>query len=203
MRKRHYDQLAAALSIVLLAALAASSYYLAELSERFPRATGERKVTHDPDYFVERFSLTRVNERGEPTFRMSAQRLLHFPDDDTSEFAKPVLISLDPAKPRVTVTAERGQAGSKGQETHLYDNVVLTRAAESGKPPLRITTEYVLLLPEEDVARTDRAVRIAYGESVLTGVGMEFNNAARTLDVHSRVQSRWVGSQAPNSSPSR
>ena len=202
MRKRHYDQLAAAVSIVLLAGLGGSSYYLAELSERFPRGTGERKVTHEPDYFVERFSLTRVNERGEPTFRMSAQRLVHFPDDDTSEFARPVLISLDPAKPRLTVTADRGTAGSKGQETHLYDNVVLTRAAEGDKPPLRITTDYVLLLPEQDIARTDRAVRIAYGDSVLTGVGMQFNNAARTLDVQSRVQSRWVGSAAPQTSPS-
>ncbi len=195
MRKRHYDQLAAALSVLLLAILAGSSYYLAELSERFPRGGGERKLVHEPDYFVERFSLTKMNAQGEPTFRMSAQRLLHYPDDDTSEFSMPVLISLDPSKPRVTVSADRGLASGKGQQTHLHDHVVFTRAGEAGKPTLRITTDYALLLPEEDIARTDRPVRITYGESLLTGVGMQFNTATRALNVLSRVQSRWVGSE--------
>ena len=32
---------------------------------------------------------------GQPVFRMSAQRMLHFPVDDSSTFERPMLDSLD------------------------------------------------------------------------------------------------------------
>jgi len=192
MKQRYYDRAAAAISVLLLAVLAGFSYYLAELSEQFQRSGGERKLTHEPDYFVERLAMTRVNKNGDPVFRMSAERLQHYPDDDSSEFVRPLLVSLDPAKPLVTLSANRGTASSGGDETHLHDNVVLTRAAIGEQPPLRISTEYLLLLPEEDIARTHLAARIEYGQSSLTGVGMEFNNATRTLNVQSKVRGSWV-----------
>ena len=195
-RQRRRDQLAAALSVGLLVVLAGFSYYLAELSDRFPRFGAEGKPRHEPDYFVEGFALTKLNDRGEPTFRMSGERLVHFPDDDSTEFTRPTLISLDPAKPRITLSANRGRTSGKGEQTHLHDRVVLTRAGDPGKPPLRLTTDYLLLLADRDIARTDQRVRIEYGDSVLTGVGMEFDNAARSLELLSKVEGRWVGPAA-------
>jgi lipopolysaccharide export system protein LptC len=101
-------------------------------------------------------------------------------------------VSLDPSKPRITLTAERGHSTSEGIETHLHDKVVLTRAPSEDNPPLQIATEYMLLLSNEDIARTDRFVRITNGESILTGIGMEFNNTVRQLDVRSAVRGTWV-----------
>lgn len=192
MRQRQYDRIAAGISILLLAGLAAVSFYLAELSSQFERRSMEHGPTHEPDYFVEKLALTRLDKAGNPVFRMSAERMLHYPDDDSSEFERPVLVSLDPGKPLVTLRAERGRATSGGQQTHLYDAVQLTRAAQAGDPALRIDTDYVLLLPDENLARTDRPVHIAWGESTLTGVGMEFDNAARVLKVQSKVRGVWA-----------
>lgn len=192
MLQRQYDRIAAGISIALLAGLAAISYYLAELSARFERPDAPRAPAHEPDYFVEGLALTRLNREGQPVFRMSADRMLHYPDDDSSEFVRPTLVSLDPVKPLVTLRAERGMATSGGQQTHLHDAVRLTRAAHGDQPALRIDTDYVLVLPDEDLARTDRPVRITYGASSLTGVGMEFDNAARVLKVQSRVQGVWA-----------
>ena len=192
MKQRLYDRMAALVSIALLAGLAGVSYYLAELSARMDRRPAARGATHEPDYFVEGLAVTRTNQRGEPTFRMSAARLDHFPDDDSSELVRPVLVSLDPSRPLVTIRAERGRASTGGQQTQLFGDVLLTRAGRGGDPPLRIETDYVLLLPEEDIARTDRPVRIVRGSSSLTGVGMEFNNAARVLEVRSKVHGVWA-----------
>lgn len=188
---RAYDRLAAAISILLLTGLGVGSFYLAELSQR-GAGGGPRRLTHEPDFFVDNFVLTRLDAQGEPMFRMSAQRMFHYPDDDSTEYVKPHLVSLDPKQPLVTLTADRGTADAKGDHTHLYDNVLLTRAAVGDHPPLRVTTDYVLLLAQEDIARTDHPVRIQYGESTLTGVGMVFNNAARSLDVLSDVHGTWV-----------
>jgi lipopolysaccharide export system protein LptC len=192
VKQRFYDRTAAAVSLALLAALAGFSYYLAELSEQYPKTTGDRKLVHEPDYFVEHFVLTRVNAAGDPVYRVSADRMLHYPDDDSTEFLRPVLVSLDPKKPLVTLRADRGEASRRGEQTHLRDNVVLTRAASGDQPEMTLTTDHLLLLTEEDIARTDRPVRIEYGRSSLTGVGMEFNNATRVLTVRSKVRGVWA-----------
>ncbi len=191
MRARSWDRMAAGVSIVLLAVLAAGSLYLAELSQRMGSGPGLRKQTHEPDFFVENFSLTRLDAKGTPVFRLSAARMVHYPDDDSTEYEKPRLVSLDPGKPLVTLNAERGRANAGGEITELYDTVRLTRAAAEDKPAMRVFTEYVKLLSKDDVAQTDRPVRIEFGQSVLTGVGMDFYNADRRLELRSSVKGTW------------
>ncbi|MCL4746736.1 MAG: LPS export ABC transporter periplasmic protein LptC [Burkholderiaceae bacterium] len=191
MRQRLYDRLAAAVSIGLLAVLAAFTYYLAELADQFRDARLPRALAHEPDYFVEQFAVTRLNQQGEPLYRMSAERLTHFADDDSSEFDAPVLVSLDPLRPKVTLSALHGKAGSRARETWLYGEVVLARDAFDRSAALRVETEYIALLVDEDIARTDRAVTITSGASSLTGVGMELNNATRVLTLNSKVRGHW------------
>lgn len=197
MKQRLYDRFAAVLSIALLTGLAGFSYYLAELASKAEQRPARARPGHDPDYFVEGLALTRTNAAGAPTFRLSAQRLEHFPDDDTIEFRRPVLVSLDPDRPLVTLRAERGKASADAQRTDLHGQVLLVRAADRGRPELRVETDQVTLLPEEDIARTDRPVRVLLGASSLTGTGMEFDNAARTLKVRSKVHGIWVAPPKP------
>lgn len=191
MTPRIYDRLAAALSVALLLALAAGTYFLAQTSLRDTGLPIARAVTHEPDYFVEDVVFTRINARGDPVFRVSADRLLHYPDDQSSVYDKPVLVSLDPGKPRIDLRADQGHSSAEGEETLLTGNVVMTRAGSAKEPAMTIRTERVTVYNETEIARTDQPVRIERGESVLTGVGMEFNNAARSLRVDSRVHLTW------------
>jgi len=192
VNQRGYDRFAAALSVGILGVLAAVSYYLAETSDRLQRAEPAGTQKHEPDYYVEQVALTRLDRNGAPAFRLSADRMLHYPDDQSSEFDRPVLVSLEPDRPLVTLRAARGRSTNEGDRTELFDDVVLTRAAAADKPALRVETDYVLLLASEDVARSDRPVRIDYGDSSLTGVGMEFNNSTRVLNVLSNVRGIWA-----------
>ena len=196
MNGRLYDRLAALVSLVLLGGLGLFTFYLAELADRQQAPTATRKLTHDPDYFVERLALIKMNDRGEPSFRLEATQLRHFPDEDTTEFVAPRLVSLDPGKPRVVVVADRGEATSGAEETHLRGNVVITRAATGDSPELRVDTDYALVLNDEDIVRTDRPVRITHGPNLLTGVGMELNNAVSQLRVDSQVRALWAGAPA-------
>jgi len=192
MNQRNYDRFAAALSVAILGTLAAVSYYLAETTDRLrlPQRAGAER--HEPDYFAEQVALTRLDRSGTPTFRLSADRMRHYPDDGTSEFDDPLLVSLEPDRPLVTLRAERGRSTSEGQRTELFDNVVLTRAGSGQQPTLRVETEYALLLRDENIARSDKPVRVVYGDSSLTGIGMEFNNATRVLNVLSNVRGVWA-----------
>jgi lipopolysaccharide export system protein LptC len=189
MKARLYDRIAAAVSLLLLAALGLFTFYLSQVADRDQARKPARKVlSSEPDYFVERLALLGMNERGDPSFRLEAQRLQHFPDDDTTLFEEPVIVSLDAARPRITVTADRGRLTSGGDEAHFSGNVIVTRAATETAAPLRADTDYAVVVPDRDIVRTDRPVTIVQGGSRLTGVGMEIDNRTRQLRVDSQVR---------------
>lgn len=191
MNARTWDRLAALLSIVLLAGLAAGAYYLAQMAERDSGPAGDRAARYEPDAFIDGFGLTRIDAHGRPVYRVTARRSVHYPDDDSTELFEATAVTLDPDTPRVTVRADRGRANAQAERTELFGNVVLTRAPQGKYQELRIETDYALVLPDPQIARTDRPVRITSGPSFLTGVGMEYDNIARTLRVDSRARGSW------------
>jgi lipopolysaccharide export system protein LptC len=198
---RSLDRLAAGVSVALLAALGLFTFYLAQVA-----APGEGRATAEPppdrpDYFVERMSLLTMNEAGEPSYRLEASQLQHFPADDVAEFEAPVMVSLDPSTPRLTLTANRGRLIQGGEEARLSGNVVMTRAATGRSAPMKIETEYAQVFPDEDIVRTDRPVEVIQGGQTLTGVGMELNNRTRQLRVDSRVRVVVPPSERPTDAP--
>ena len=197
MSPRFYDRLAAAISIGLLLALAAGSYYLAEIAQRFTLASPTRDALDVADAFGERVVLLRLNEQGEPVFRMSAERMEHFRQSDTSQYTLPTMVSLDPARPRITVAAQRGKSVRESQETLLEGDVRLDRPGTVTEPPMKIRTEFARIFTDTEIAVTDRPVVVTRGQSTLTGTGMEFNNRARTLRVDSEARGVWVSERRP------
>jgi lipopolysaccharide export system protein LptC len=189
---RFYDRLAALLAIFLLSILAAFTYYLAEFANRGDKVADNKVVRHEQDYFVERFTLIKLNAQGQPTFRLAADLMKHFPDDDTIEFTKPRLISLDKSKPVITVVSDSGKAGPQGDITELFGNVVLTRAPNEVSKLLKMNTEYLLVDTNKETGTTDKPVKITQGASELTGIGMDFDNLNRLFALHSNVKSTWV-----------
>lgn len=187
MNARFYDRLAAVASIVFMLILAAGTYYLAVWVSR-DQQTSLITTSNEPDVFVEGVSLTRVNTQGDPIFQMSADSMLHYPIDGTSEFRMPTLVSLDSNRPRMTVRADLATASSEGQSTVLEGNVVIERQAIPQNPTLTIRTERLVLTPDNETARTELPVLIEHGTAQLSGVGMEFDNLSRTMRLHSQVQ---------------
>ena len=197
MSPRFYDRLAAAISIGLLLMLAAGSYYLAEIAQRFTLPSQARDDPDIADAFGEKVVLLRLNERGEPVFRMSAERMEHFRRSDTSHYTLPTMVSLDPARPRITVAAQRGKSVRESQETLLEGNVRLDRPGTAIEPPMKIRTEFARIFTDTEIAVTDRPVVVTRGQSTLTGTGMEFNNRKRTLRVDSEARGIWVSERRP------
>jgi lipopolysaccharide export system protein LptC len=192
MNARLYDRLAALIAIFLLSMLAAFTYYLAEFSNRVDLPVENKPARHEQDYFIERFTLIKLNAQGQPAFRLAADLMKHFPDDDTTEFVNPKLVTLDKSKPLITVISDSGKAGPKGDLTELFGNVVLTRAPSDVSEQLKVTTEYLLIDTNKETGTTDKATRITQGASVLTGTGMDFDNLNRLFALHSNVKSTWV-----------
>lgn len=159
-------------------------------------------ATNDPDYIVERFSLTRLNESGVPRYVLSADKLIHLPHDDTSLLTRPNLRQLQGDRPEVRTRSRRGVVTAGGEVAHLHDDVEVFRAGEpaaagrEATEAIRVTTSYLRVLPDADRADTHEKVRIEQGKSVLVGTGMDFDDRYRRFQLRSTVQASFAPRRA-------
>jgi lipopolysaccharide export system protein LptC len=202
VKSRLYDRVAAILSLALLGSLGLFTYYLAVIAER-PQEPRPRQATGEPDYFVEGLALIKMNRQGAPAYRLEAESLRHDPASDSTAFTRPRMVSLDPTRPRMVIVADRGRTAREGNETRLDGNVVITRAATPGAEALRAETEHAVILPDQELVRSDRPVRITQGDNLLTGVGMELDNEARRLRLDSSVRVVWQAAQVRATTPTQ
>ena len=84
--------------------------------------------------------------------------------------------------------ADRAIVNDKQTHIHLYDNVVSERPASPDSAYFRLRSEYMLILPEEDLMRTDKPVEVLFNQSTLTGTGMVANNATREVKILGNAQ---------------
>jgi lipopolysaccharide export system protein LptC len=152
---------------------------------------------HDPDYLVTNFTTTTYNRAGAAESVLSAAQMVHYPDDDSTELTAPRVLQAKPDEPRFTVRADRGQLSREGDEIFLYDNVVLVREADAKRPETRMTTEFLHVLRDRSLVRTDRPVKIVEGSRSLSGRGMEYNNESRELLLRHDVVVRFEPQDAP------
>lgn len=143
---------------------------------------------HDPDYIISDFTTTTYDRRGDPLTVLAAARMVHFPDDDSTELVAPRVVQSKPEQPRVTVRAERGALSREGDEIFLYDNVVLTREADARSPEARMTTSFLHVLRDRSLVRTDREVTFEEPGRTLSGRGMEYHTDTRELSLAADVK---------------
>jgi lipopolysaccharide export system protein LptC len=173
----------------LMLALALLTFYLERTVREDDAPPALRR--HDPDYLVTNFTTTTYNRDGVAETVMSAAQMVHYPDDDTTELFSPRVVQAKPNEPRLTVRAERGQLSRDGDEIFLYGSVLLVREATPEKPEGRMTTEFLHILRDRSLVRSDRPVKFVEGGRSLTGRGMEYNNESRELLLRHDVQARF------------
>jgi len=92
------------------------------------------KNRHDPDYYIENFVATGLDENGQRRFVLKADRMAHFPDDDTALLDNPVVVEYEIGfAPRQT-SSDSGWMSSSGDEILMTGNVVVTVEADSRGP---------------------------------------------------------------------
>jgi lipopolysaccharide export system protein LptC len=69
--------------------------------------------------------------------------------------------------------------------------VHIDRPATPTSEHFHVKSDYLLVLPDDDVMQTDKPVDITLGTSTLTGTGMLANNATRELRVLSNVHATY------------
>ena len=176
--------------LLLMLALAGLTFWL-ELTVREEGGLHPSLRRHDPDYIVDNLMHTRFNVRGLVDSTLAAAKMLHYPDDESTDLIAPHLVQTKPNEPRVILTADRGTLSQDGEEVSLYGNVLLVREAGRGLSETRMRTSFMHVVQGHSVIRTDRDVVITEEDRVLSARGMEYRNDTMELFLHERVRGRF------------
>ena len=176
--------------LLLMLSLAALTFWL-ERTVREEEGAHPSLRRHDPDYIIDNLKYTRFNAQGTVDSTLVAAKMLHYPDDDTTDLIAPQVVQTKPDKPRMTVTAERGAVSADGEEVFLYDNVLLVRDGSAERSETRMRTDFLHIARGGTVAITDREVVITEETRVLSGRGMEYHTESQELFLRERVRGRY------------
>ncbi len=184
--------------LVLVGALALLTFWLDRLGQNSDQAAiGASR--HDPDFIVDRLTGVSMNEAGIASYTLSAARMMHYPDDDSTVLTDPKFVSYGSAKAPVTITSNEGVVSSKGDHVYFQDNVRVTRSPYGQNSELVLRTSFMHVVPDKHLALTDRSVTITDATTVVTADGFEMNSETRVIKLMSKVRGTY--DPAKESSP--
>lgn len=175
------DRLSMLVAAVLLAVVTVTSYWYSREMRRPTVRTPPSPGT--PDFVVERVVLTQFDERGQARFKLFAEELSYFNENDDIDLTRPRLVSLLPDEPQLQASSARARVTNAGEQVLMTGNVLLQRAAAGDRAALTIRTERMTAIPDEERFSSDVPVLIEQGGTRLAGAAMDYHNLTRVLTV--------------------
>ena len=178
--------------LALLALLALLTLWI-ERSVQPPEKKLDGSTRHDPDYILNNFTTTRTDINGNLKYVLSAEEMRHYPDDDTTELQKPHFTQFSVEKPYTKIESDRGFVSGDGENVQFLNNVKVVRQEFRDRGEMTVTTSFLNVVPDKEVATTDRPVTIHQApDTVINATGMIYNKKLKTLELQSRVRAHYV-----------
>ena len=181
------DRIGGWFPLLLLGMLAALTFWLEHVMQPPPDTRGDRANT-DPDYIVNGLSAVRMDPKGNVQHTLHAQKMTHYPAGDVTLLVEPRFVTYTEGRTPVTVTSRSARVSGNGENVYFEDGVRVARAPYASRSELVLETSYLHVIPDENVAKTNRPVTIRDATSVVNAAGLELNNEKRTLVLDGRVK---------------
>lgn len=174
--------------LLLLAVLATLTFWLDQAVQEGPKP--DENVRRDPDFIVDNIVVRRLDAKGNVKHTLHADRMTHFPHDDSTHLVSPRFTSNASQAP-VSITSRTARVSSGGDNVYFEDDVRAVRAAYGGRSELVLRTSFLHVIPDENIARTDRPVTITDAHTVATAIGLELNSENRTVKFLSQFRGTY------------
>ena len=190
------DRLGGWLPLLLLAALAGLTFWLDRVVQ--PPATSRTLSPNvDPDYIVHGLSAVRMDAQGHVKHTLRAQKMTHYPEADVTVLLEPDFVTYTEGRSPVTVTSREARLSGNGEHVYFEHDVRVVRAAYADTSELTLETSYLHVIPDENIAKTDKPVTIRDATSVVSASGLELNSETRVLKLHGRIKGTFHGRGTP------
>ena len=174
------------LGAVLLLAAVVSGWSAWRMRERGAAAA---VAAERSDYVLRDFELVVLGKDGTESVRLRAPELQRRRGDESLDVASPVFL-IPGTETTWRLRADRGWVSADGELARLEGDVAGDSAPGQG-PATTFRTGRLELLPRQDLARTDDAVRLSQPGIIQNAVGMEANLKTQQYRLLSKVRTRY------------
>jgi len=145
-------------------------------------------MQQEVDYIIENLDGIQANHEFERNRFFSANRLIHYPAEDITQLERVRFTSIEPDKPLLRVTSNQAELTKDGNDIFLTGDVSIIRGEDLDKDKVTMLTDFLHLIPDTDIAQTDRPVTVIRMNSVLNAIGLFMNNRTGEILMQSRVK---------------
>ncbi|ATE58672.1 LPS export ABC transporter periplasmic protein LptC [Thauera sinica] len=172
--------------LVALTVIAGASLWLDRIT-RVEEAPGQIEPQTGPDFAASNTRIVGYAHDGSQRYELLAERLEHFPADDTTRLTQPRLTVFRPGT-EFHVTAANGKVSPGGEQIDLSGDVRARRSRSADAPELVLASETLTVWPDPQSARTDQPVRLTQGQTIADALGLEADNLFGTLNLTGQVK---------------
>jgi lipopolysaccharide export system protein LptC len=122
---------------------------------------------------VEGLEAVETDPGGQLRRHLLAERLEHFPDDQTTRLQQPRLHLLEPDRPPWRIRSERGWISPDGALVLLQGEVFIDRDAAGEVQPVHLVTRDLRVQPRDEYAETDQPVQAHSDRHRVTATGLQ------------------------------
>jgi len=187
--------------LVSMGVLALGTYWLVRSTPPSGGPVVQRAVQHEPDYFMENFSLRTFDAAGRVRTEVQGAKARHYPDTLWVEIDNIRVRSFDEQGRLTTATAQRGLANEDSSEVQLMGHAVVVREADSSgaanaAPRMEFRSEFLHAFMNTERVQSHLPVEFVRGKDRITADRLDFDNVEQVLQLSGRVKATLT--PAPN-----
>lgn len=158
------------------------------------------KPEHHDSYIIgARYHSTDANGNLHEKLHVSSAK--HFPYQNSSELHEPALDFFGQHGETWHIHAKKGTSKQGSDLVVLYDNVQIEHRSRKEAPPVVITTDKLIVHPNQKTADTDSVVTINYPQITLRGKGLHGDMKAGTLKLLTDIRGQYEPIAPATSAP--
>ena len=190
--RRVLDRLVLYLPAILMAVFALGSWWLVRSLPSFFNETAAPSVRHEPDYFLQNFSVKSFDSQGRLMRELSGEHAQHFPDTDTLDIQKVQLRGHSQEGQHVNAVADQALAKGDGTQVTLVGNVHISQPASTSANGLRAATEMrsqeIKAFVKEERLVSEVPVEVRRGQDLFTAEKMQMNSKTGEYELSGKVR---------------
>jgi len=128
---------------------------------------------HTPDYWIDGLNARTMDKEGRPRRLLTAESLLHFPDDQSTELTRPELLLLEDGRPPWRIRSELGWVSRDGELLLLQGEVQIERETDGNVRPMHLVTRDLRVQPKDEYAETEQPARVDSGPHWMESTGLQ------------------------------
>ena len=137
-----------------------------------PQPTATVQTASLPDAFMEDVSAVIMDKLGRPSMRIVTPKLVHYVENDRTDFVSPTLTIYRKSPNPWLITAKFGKATEGIENVNFWEDVVVHHAADPANPATVIKTATLTVHPNKQTADTTDLITLIQPSIVVKATGM-------------------------------